>query len=194
MFRLTQPSPDDVRRFLAAAAMSPLSYADVGIASGADPAGYQVDTAEVLLGTGQRVFEAAASAIRNWKMFDLGWVQARPSAEVIAPTVNVAVVVHHLGFWSLNGCRVVYMLTPERDDQRYGFAYGTLHEHAEQGEELFEVRCDRSTGQVFYRLRAVSRPRATLAKLGYPYTRRLQARFRVESCRRMRQVATEGGA
>jgi uncharacterized protein (UPF0548 family) len=188
MFRLTEPSRDDVRRFLQLAADSPLSYADVGVASMADPAGYQVDEAETLLGTGTAVFERGVEALQTWKMFDLGWMRATPSAQPIAPSVNVAVAARHLGFWSMNGCRVVYMVEPEDEVRRFGFAYGTLADHAEQGEERFEVSLEPDTGKVFYRLRAVSRPRAVLAKLGYPYTRLLQARFRRDSCRRMRQA------
>jgi len=191
MFRFTEPSHSDIQRFLAAAAASPLSYVDVGIASQSDPAGYQLDEAEVLLGSGEVVFERAVLSLQSWKMFDLGWMQATPSAESIAPSVNVAVVVKHLGFWSLNGCRVVYMISSEGRTERYGFAYGTLNNHAEEGEELFEVSLERGTGNVFYRLRAASRPRAVLARLGYPYTRLLQSKFRADSCRRMKQAVND---
>ena len=191
MFRLREPSHVEIQRFLTAAATRPLSYSDVGIASRSDPAGYQLDKAEVLLGTGEAAFERAAMAVLSWKMLDLGWMKATPSAELVAPSVDVAVVVSHLGFWSLNGCRVVYMLSSEGGTERCGFAYGTLSDHAEEGEELFEVSLDRSTGEVFYRLRAASRPSALLARLGHPYTRLLQAKFRTESCRRMKQVMND---
>ena len=150
-----------------------------------------MDEAEVLLGSGEVVFERAVLSLQSWKMFDLGWMQATPSAESIAPSVNVAVVVKHLGFWSLNGCRVVYMISSEGRTERYGFAYGTLNNHAEEGEELFEVSLERGTGNVFYRLRAASRPRAVLARLGYPYTRLLQSKFRADSCRRMKQAVND---
>ena len=54
---------------------------------------------------------------------------------------------------------------------RFGFAYGTLTNHAEAGEELFEVWLDARTDQVMYRIRAISRPRAVLARLGYRIVR-----------------------
>ncbi len=193
MFRFSQPSPDDIQRFLATATSSPLSYVAVGIASQASPAGYQIDAAAAPLGTGVEIYARAVRALRRWTMFDLGWTRATPSAESIAPSVNVAVVVRHLGIWSLNGCRVVYMLESDPRTERYGFAYGTLCDHAEEGEEVFEVSLDRRTGDVSYRIRAASRPRALLAKLGYPYTRLVQARFRADSCRRMQQAVTERG-
>ncbi len=90
-------------------------------------------------------------------------------------------MVHHLGFWSLNGCRVVYTLGDRQTGSTFGFAYGTLTNHAETGEENFEVSLRPETEEVIYRIRAVSKPRAALAKLGYPLTRMLQARFRRDS-------------
>lgn len=191
MFRFSQPSPGDIGHFLTEAASSSLSYAAVGIASQPHPAGYQIDEAAVRLGTGAEIYARAVRALQRWTMFDLGWTRATPSAESIAPSVNVAVVVRHLGMWSLNGCRVVYMLESDQRAERYGFAYGTLRDHAEEGEEVFEVSLDRSTGDVCYRIRAASRPRALLAKLGYPYARLIQARFRADSCRRMQQAVAE---
>ena len=133
MFQLREPRERDLKRFLAAMATSPLSYVDVGIASQSAPVGYRLDTAEVLLGTGEAAFRSAVMALQSWKMFDLGWVQAMPSAAPIAPSVNVAVTVHHLGFWSLNGCRVVYIVpSTEGATERYGFAARRLPAYCAQ--------------------------------------------------------------
>jgi uncharacterized protein (UPF0548 family) len=99
----------------------------------------------------------------------------------------VAVAIRHVGFWSLNGCRVLYQ-TGDGGQQTFGFAYGTLTNHAESGEEIFEVHFDAGTGDVTYRIRAVSRPRAALARLGYPLTRMLQARFRRDSALAVRRA------
>jgi uncharacterized protein (UPF0548 family) len=100
----------------------------------------------------------------------------------------VAVLIRHVGLWSLNGCRVVYDLGESDREIRFGFAYGTLTNHAEAGEELFEVRLDLQTGDVIYRIRAVSWPRAPLARLGRPIVRRLQARFRRDSVEAMKRA------
>ncbi len=108
MFRLKEPRESEIVEFLAAAATNSLSYNDIGMASRSSaPMGYRLDTAEVRLGSGDAAFTTAVAALQSWKMFDLGWINATPSATSIAPGVNVAVTVHHLGFWSLNGCRVV---------------------------------------------------------------------------------------
>ena len=74
----------------------------------------------------------------EWRHFALGWVEAFPASAGIAPGTVVAVLVRHLGFWSLNGCRVVYSIAGD-DPREAGFAYGTLTNHAESGEEIFKV-------------------------------------------------------
>jgi len=91
------------------------------------------------------------------------------------------VLISHVGFWSLNGCRVVYGI--DERDREFGFAYGTLPNHGERGEEIFTVTLDPASGAVSYTIRAVARPRAALARLGYPLVRALQARFRIDSAR-----------
>jgi len=109
-----------------------------------------------------------------WKHFDLDWARICPEGAPIEIGTTVAVLVRHFGFWSLNGCRVLYFLGDRSHGSTFGFAYGTLANHAERGEEIFEVSLNRASQAVTYRIRAVSRPRAVLARLGYPATRMLQ--------------------
>ena len=52
---------------------------------------------------------------------------------------TVAISVEHLGFHPLNAARIVYVVDDDGPIWRYGFAYGTLMEHAEHGEERFSV-------------------------------------------------------
>ena len=100
----------------------------------------------------------------------------------------MAVLIRHLGFWSLNGCRVLYSVGSLDDVARFGFAYGTLTNHAESGEELFEVFIDPQTDEVLYRIRAISWPQATLARVGQPIVRVLQERFRDHSAAAMKRA------
>jgi uncharacterized protein (UPF0548 family) len=186
MFLLRRPTPDRIARFIVESQALPLSYGPVGLAhTGAD--GFTVDEGVGVVGTVVEAFPKAVAALSAWQHFALGWVQLFPEAASIAPGTVVAVAVRHLGFWSLNGCRVLYS-TGDPQGQTFGFAYGTLTNHAECGEELFEVSRDPRTNVVSYRIRAVSRPRAFLARLGYPYTRVLQARFRVHSVQALRRA------
>jgi uncharacterized protein (UPF0548 family) len=142
----------------------------------------------VRIGRGDRLFERAKGALADWAQFRLGWVELFPSNASIEPGTVVAVVIRQLGFWSIHGCRVLYHIGQQYGGTRFGFAYGTLTNHAEMGEEIFEVFVTPESGEVFYRIRAVSRPRALVARLGYPVVRRFQARFRRDSAAAMQRI------
>jgi uncharacterized protein (UPF0548 family) len=120
-------------------------------------------------------------------MFDLPWVRLCWPDAPIGSGAAVAVLVSHLGFWSLNACRIVYLVEEHGEVERYGFAYGTLIEHAERGEERFTVGFHADDQSVWYDLFAFSRPSA-LARLGYPITRTLQKRFARDSKLAMRRA------
>jgi len=96
----------------------------------------------------------------------------------VEPGASVAVLISHLGFWSLNACRIVYVINEHGSSKNYGFAYGTLPDHGERGEERFTVELN-SDQTVWYDLSAF-RPNM-LARLAYPYTRLLQRRFARDS-------------
>jgi uncharacterized protein (UPF0548 family) len=110
-------------------------------------------------------------------MFSMPWVSlCWPSAPIQVGS-DVAVSVHHFGFYSLNACRIVYVVNDEGTVKRFGFAYGTLAEHTESGEERFTIQWNRDEDKVWYDILAFSRPRQVLARLGYPLSRLLQRRF-----------------
>jgi len=50
--------------------------------------------------------------------------------------------------WSLNGCRVLYFLDDRWHGSTFGFACGTVANHAEQGQEIFEVSLNRASQAV----------------------------------------------
>ena len=105
----------------------------------------------------------------------------------------VAVVARRVGLWWLSACRVVYVVDEPGPVGRYGFAYGTLPDHAGSGEERFLVEWDRASGEVWYDVLAFSRPQWLLTRLGYRYMRRLQKRFGRESAAAMvRAVGNPG--
>jgi uncharacterized protein (UPF0548 family) len=191
MFLARRPSDSKVTRFLADSGGRPLSYGPVGIAASQRPLRGEVDELRAEIGRGLRDYERARDALRAWKQFQLGWVELFPAAAGLEPGVVVAVLVCHLGFWSLNGCRVVYGIEPDPGEKRFGIAYGTLTNHAEAGEEIFEVSHDVASDAVLYRIRAVSWPRAPLARLGRPFVRRLQERFRHDSLEAMRRAIAD---
>ena len=187
MFLARRPSQREIEEFIARSRDLPLSYEPIGIAK-ESPNGFKVDEASGVIGRGEQGFAQAKLALADWRHFDFGWVELFPRGAAVEPGSVVAVFVHHLGFWSLNGCRVVYTLGDRRTSLSFGFAYGTLTNHAESGEEIFEVSLAPESEEVVYRIRAVSKPRATMARIGYPLTRMLQARFRRDSIIAMRNA------
>ena len=182
---LREPSEKFVRDFLRSQRDEPFSYEEVGASRDGAPPGYTVDHNRVRLGSGEEVFVRAVEALRRWKMFDLGWVRAAaPGPPEVGEAVGV--LARHYGFRSLNACRVVYLVEDEDEGfRRYGFAYGTLPEHGERGEERFMIEWDRNGGSVFYDIYAFSRPKHLLARVGYPASRLLQKRFARYSKRAM---------
>jgi uncharacterized protein (UPF0548 family) len=194
MFFVHRPSTDAIDRFLRDSQALPLSYGPIGIVrepiglAGEKSARGQLDEEIVVIGHGHSDFDRARAALMEWKQFDIGWIETFPQRAPVAVGTVVAVLIHHLGFWSLNGCRVLYGVDCPAGEARFGFAYGTLTNHAESGEELFEVFVDSATGDVMYRIRAMSWPQTTLARIGQPIVRALQARFRRHSAAAMKRA------
>ena len=187
MFLAHRPSAHVIEEFIQNSQSLPLSYDQVGLAKHS-PSDFRIDEARATIGRGKPAFERAKLALREWRHFELGWVESLPKNASIEPGTTVAILVHHFGFWSLNGCRVVYQLGDRPDDTSFGFAYGTLTNHAEMGEEIFQVSISPGSEEVSYSIRAASKPRAALAWIGYPITRILQARFRRESLAAMQRA------
>ena len=79
------------------------------------------------------------------------------------------------------------------ETDRFGFAYGTLTDHGEIGEERFLVNLDAESGDVSYDIYAFSRP-GLFARLGYPLSRNLQKRFAQDSMNAMRSAVPGGTA
>jgi uncharacterized protein (UPF0548 family) len=183
MFRFTKPKRPTIVAFLGAQREAIFSYSEVGgsRAGAANVAGYNVDHNRAQLGSGRETFGRAKQAVRDWRMFEMPWVQLCWPRAPLAVGTNVAVLVSHLGVWSLNPRRIVYTIDEsEAAIERYGFAYGTLVGHGEIGEERFSVEFHPADGAVWYDLYAYSRP-GNLARFGAPIARALQKRFARES-------------
>jgi hypothetical protein len=101
MFLLRKPSEAQIDSFIAAQQDSGFSYDPLGMTRDSIPAGYTVDRNRVQLGSGDQCFKAAVLAIQQWKMFDFEWIKLCWSRAPIEQGSTVAVVVNHLGFWSM---------------------------------------------------------------------------------------------
>jgi uncharacterized protein (UPF0548 family) len=186
MFLIHEPSDEDVVAFLASQRGLSFTYAEVGATNATPPAGYNVDHNRVQLGNGEAVFKRGIEGLKHWRHFDLGWVTIVPRVAVEVGA-TVAVKAHTAGVWSLSASRVVYVIDEPR---RSGFAYGTLPDHVERGEERFLIEW-LEDDIIWYDILAFSRPRHPLVKLGFLYARMLQKQFARDSLKRMKNLATD---
>jgi uncharacterized protein (UPF0548 family) len=195
VFCLTRPDDTRAKNYIAQAAIAPFSYPEVhvGASRTAPPAGYTVDHNRVRLGDGDTCFDRAVYALTNWQMFDLPWLTLLGRERAPAVGVTVAVMPSHLGFYSINPCRVIYTVDEtESGIRRVGFGYGTLPGHVARGEERFLIEL-RADGGVWYDLLAFSQPAHLFVRLGYPFARRMQRRFARGSLEAMRRAVTQPG-
>jgi uncharacterized protein (UPF0548 family) len=191
MLQFVAPSQGSIQAFLTAQSATTLSYDAVGATRGTLPDGFRVDHRRVLLGYGEEIFRRAREAVLNWRMYP-PWVHATCSTGHAEAGAVVAIAARAWGLWSLNACRVIYTVDEPGSVQQFGFAYGTLADHAERGEERFLVEHHAADGSVWFDILAFSRPQAWWARLFAPLVRREQLRFFRDAPRCMVQaVRTE---
>ncbi len=196
MFHFRRPSAEQLRRFVAAQAGEPLTYIEAGMSRGTTaPPGFSRNHGRTRLGSGEETYRRAVQALQRWAMYDMDWIELLWPDTPIAVGREVGLLVRHYGFWSLNACRIVYVID-EREETlwRYGFGYGTLPQHAERGEERFTAEWRREDDSVWYELFSAARPGTLLTWVGYPFTRLLVRRFARDSLRAMESAvpAREG--
>ncbi len=186
MFLLLKPSSEVIHRFIASQKELAFTYSQTGATrelqspQGADLRGFTIDHNRIRLGEGKETYERAVAALRVWRQFDLGWIKIVTGDQPISVGTTVAVQARTFGVWSLSAARIVYVVDEDRPLKRFGFAYGTLPDHVECGEELFTVAWQ-ADDSVWYDILAFSRPRHPLARAAFPLTRMLQKRFARES-------------
>ncbi|MEU6083546.1 DUF1990 domain-containing protein [Streptomyces sp. NPDC047108] len=156
---------------------------------GALPAGYDRQERRVRLGEGADVFERAAASVMAWGVQRGSGFAVHPGSPPAAGTTALVII-------RLPGLPVPRLVIPCRvvatvsEEDRVGFAYGTLPGHPECGEESFVVVRD-GRGAVWFEVRAFSRPCSWYARLGGPLTRLMQ---RAAASRYLRAVAAAVGA
>jgi uncharacterized protein (UPF0548 family) len=190
----SKPGQALVARLLDAQRTRPYSYAEAGATRGpalSAPAGYGVLHSRARLGQGSEAFERARRALAAWKMFDMPWIELYWPNAPIAAGATVAVAISHFGFWSVNLSRIVYVIEESGPVERFGFAYGTLPEHEEIGEERFTVEFHAADQSVWYDLYSFSRP-GSIARMGYPLAKMLQRRFVCDSVAAMQKAVGHG--
>ncbi|MBV8966627.1 MAG: DUF1990 domain-containing protein [Mycobacteriaceae bacterium] len=152
---------------LARLADKPFTYPAVGATAGRLPDGYRHVHASARIGTGRPRFDEAAERVMRWGMLRGAGAHVTPSTDAAAVG---SVVVVALGPVRAP-CRVVYVVD---EQNRRGFAYGTLPGHPESGEELFTVRYDPADDGVYAEVVAFSRHGTWWSKAAGPLTSVLQ--------------------
>lgn len=189
VWTLRLPETDWLGRFREEMRDVAFSYGAVGATrdDAARPAGFDVDHNRARLGSGEVVWARACAAMRAWTMFPGPWTRIAPAEAPIRVGEVVAMQAKAFGVWWVNACRIVYVINETGSVRRFGFAYGTLPAHVESGEERFSVEM-RENGEVWYDVRAFSRPRYWPVRLAKPLARRLQRRFVEDSKRAMQEA------
>ncbi|WP_018506384.1 DUF1990 family protein [Parafrankia discariae] len=161
-----------------------LTYPEPGATTADLPDGYRHLRRRVLVGRGQPVFATAAAVVMSWEMHRRAGL--RPAAT--SPTADVGVtVVMCAGLGRvgvLAACRVVWVLG---EADRRGFAYGTLPDHPEVGEEAFVVERD-ADDAVWLGITAFSRPNGLLPRLAGPAGRGAQTMMTARYARVVRDA------
>ncbi len=193
MILLKRPSDARIESFLSAQQALPFSYTEVGASRDGSPPGYPVNRFRLQLGAGAEIYARAVDALRGWKMYALDWTTVCPAEAPQDAGMTIGVLAHHFGTWSLNATRIIYRIEERGSVERYGFAFGTLPGHVEQGEERFTIeRRHEDEDAVWYELFAFARPKHILAWLGYPLARLIQRRFAEDSGEAMRAATGQG--
>jgi uncharacterized protein (UPF0548 family) len=164
----------------------PLNYRFKGCSDGSEPPpGFNLDHHRIWLGTGRLAWNSAVEALHEWLVMPRKMVTIRGAGRIEAGQI-VGVLFRSPGIWSFNPCRIIKVIdSSDADSMQYGFTYGTLPGHVEAGEEQFRLDWDQRSDQVWYEIKAVSRPNHPLAWLAYPYVRHQQQRFREQSAASM---------
>jgi uncharacterized protein (UPF0548 family) len=195
MIRLLRPSDATIAAQLARADTS-FSHAEVGATARPEALiaiadRYTFDHSRFPLGRGRAVFDRGREALFAWRHFEIPWLELRGGDAPVFPGQIVATLTSVFGLWFLSPCRVVDRVDPPGETDEVSFAYGTLAGHVACGEERFTLRRDPKTDDVVFEIFAFSRPATPLARIGRPFMRRVQARFRADAAAAL-QRATSG--
>src|SRR5882757_8330476 len=167
--RLRRATRDDLASLLVSCRSDDLTYAPTGGSFGGTTAPGLKRRQWTTILSGADPFDLAVEALRSWTVHrDSGLALAADGPIAVGTNVAFSAPLP-IGF--VDGtCRIVAVVD---ETDRFGFAYGTLPVHPEQGEESFLVVRD-GTGAIHFDVEGVSRPTQRFARLLPPIADRLQ--------------------
>ncbi|HEX3841876.1 MAG TPA: DUF1990 domain-containing protein [Acidimicrobiales bacterium] len=170
MILVSRQNSTSIQRLVESRINSQPTYAAVGASlSGNYPSGFHHDHYERVLGQGREVFEYAREGLQTWQAHNVPGVAVHPQGAEIQPGGTVVIT---LGFFVALAapCRIIEVLAEPR---KWGFAYGTLPGHPEEGEEAF-VLTWAEDDIVHFEIKAFSRPADRLVRFAGSIGRRIQ--------------------
>jgi uncharacterized protein (UPF0548 family) len=157
-----------VARLLATLPAAPLTYAEAGVTlSGSQPTGFHHHRDSIGLGSGRPAFERSVAGLQEWRAHHVPGIRVFRDTETIRPGTHVVVTLGLPVLALAAPCRVVAVVD---EPDRWGFAYGTLPGHPEQGEEAFVVSIA-GDDTVRFEITAFSRPGDALVRVSGPVGR-----------------------
>jgi uncharacterized protein (UPF0548 family) len=147
------------------------TYSDIGATlAGKRPEGFHHDSYQAELGHGPQIFERAVTGLKTWKAHRLPGMGVFPDGQEILTGATVVVTLGTPIVALAVPCRIVSVIDGQT---RWGFAYGTLPGHPEQGEEAFIVSITPDQS-VRFEIEAFSLPGDPLVRLSGPIGRGIQ--------------------
>jgi uncharacterized protein (UPF0548 family) len=166
--RLGRVSDEALAKMAIGAARLELTYDSVGMTK-EPPATdrYHLDRVSTEVAS----FDRAVAALRDWRAHRAASARVAPADAPIVVGQDVVVAMPLPLMTAIAPCRIVWVVD---EPDAFGFAYGTLRGHPEEGEESFVVRG--GPGGARFEVTALSRPATLSSRLGAPVARRVQVR------------------
>ncbi|MFF2327383.1 MULTISPECIES: DUF1990 family protein [unclassified Streptomyces] len=169
--------------------MSALTYPEVGATRlGPLPDGYHHLHHRTRIGRGRADFETAGAAVTAWRAHRAAGAGVDASAARAEAGALVRVSLGIGPFRLTAPCQVVWAAY---EQDRVGFAYGTLGRHPERGEESFVVDLA-DDGTVWFTVMAFSRPAVWYSRLAGPLVPVAQRWYARRLGTALRRIAADG--
>ncbi len=188
--RLVRPSdPGSIERLVEALRPAEPTYTEIGFTlTGKQPSNYRNDRYEAELGQGEETFRRAVEGLRCWRAHRLPGIQVLPMATDVQPGATVILTLGTPVVSLAAPCRIIEVVD---GPSQWGFAYGTLPGHPEQGEESFLVSIS-GDGAVRLEIAAFSRLVEPAARLLGPIGRGVQVAVTRGYIRALQRIVSQG--
>lgn len=179
---------ESIARLVERASSAEPTYAETAAAlSGKHPLGYRHDHHEVVLGRGAETFDRAVQGLQMWTTHRVPGIRVLPEGTEVRPGATVVVTIGTPLSAIAAPCRVIDIVD---EPGRWGFAYGTLPGHPEEGEEAF-IASISDDGTVAFAITAFSRPASSLMRISGPVARAVQRRVTLGYIRSMQHFVDD---